>query len=584
MYDDILLDIHKPAQYIGREVNSVKKDFQPCKIKFVISFPDLYEVGMSNLGLYIIYGILNNINDIVCERVFSPQKDLEELLRTQNREILSLESQKRLREFDFIGFSLGSELCYTNVLNILDLGRIPFKSESRDHTYPLVIGGGPSTINPEPMHEFFDIFCLGEAEDLIIEVMDLYRRYKDAYKQGSLSKQELLNKFSQLEGVYVPSFYEAFHDEEGRVVEFRAKEAGTRLKIKKRIVGDLNSSYYPFPWMVPYIQIIHDRLNLEVMRGCPNQCRFCQARSQYFPFRQRNKDNVLSLADKLYKCSGYEEVALTGLSVSDHPQLGQMLKELIELFETKSVSLSLPSIKAKALIGEISAVIASVKKTGLTFAPEAGSERLRNILRKDFNTEEFFAALAQAYASGYQHVKLYFMIGLPYEQQEDLDAIVDFSLAVSELKRKSGSSAAGVNISINTLIPKPHTSFQWFGVEDLESIKSKQEYLREKTKKLRKLNLTFHNRYMSLLEGILSRGDRRLSRVIFNAFKRGAKFDAWGEHFNFDIWLTAFKDAGVDPGSYLKARGINEILPWDFVEIGVDKELLASDFSNLIKA
>ncbi|MDD2928183.1 MAG: TIGR03960 family B12-binding radical SAM protein, partial [Candidatus Omnitrophica bacterium] len=442
MYEDLLLKVNKPAQYIGGEINSVKKDFSSANIRFAIAFADLYEVGMSNLGLRIIYGLLNNIPDVVCERFFSPQQDMEDALRLENRQILSLESRRKLNEFDLAGFSLGSELDYTNVLNILELGGIPLKSAERDCRYPLVIGGGPCTLNPEPMHAFFDFFVIGEAEDVALEIIGLYRQHKEEYKAQKISKEELLLKFAQIEGVYAPALYEVFYDDQGKIKEFKPKFSSVPARVKKRFVKDLNSAYYPREWILPYIQVIHDRLSLEIMRGCPNRCRFCQARQQYFPLRLRETESVLSLAEELYRNTGYEEISLGGLSVSDHPQIEKILKSLMNLFDTKAVSLSLPSVKAKSLMGNASSLIAKVKKTGLTFAPEAGSQRLRDMLAKDFNSAEFFKSLEQAYSTGYQHVKLYFMIGLPSEKEEDLDAIIDFARQVSELRKNTGKPAA----------------------------------------------------------------------------------------------------------------------------------------------
>lgn len=582
MYEDILLDIKRPAQYIGNEWNVAVKDFDKAAVKFALSFPDLYEIGMSNLGLRIIYGLLNSIADVTCERFFAVDSDLEKILRLKGREILSLESQKSLSEFDLAGFSLGSELDYTNVLNILDLARLPLKASQRDERYPLIIGGGPCVLNPEPMHDFFDFFVIGEAEDLILEIVDTYRRYKSAYKSKEMDKKELLSILSKLEGVYVPSFYDLAYDHEGKIKEFNPNTDSAPPKIKKRYVKDLNLSYYPKDWIVPNVQIIHDRITLEIMRGCPNRCRFCQARPQYFPLRYRQVEASLSLADGIYKCTGYEELSLSGLSVSDYPYIEELLRKLINLFKPKGVSLSLPSIKAKSIVGNISSLIAKFKKTGLTFAPEAGSDKLRDLLAKDFNSEEFFKALKDAYASGYQHVKLYFMIGIPQERDDDLDAIIDFSSKVSKLKKEAGSSPAGVNISINNLIPKPHTALQWASMEGLKSIEYKQAYLRNSAKKDKRLKINFHNLKMSFLEGVLSRGDRRLSEVIIKAFKKGAKFDAWSIYFNFSLWEEAFKESGIDPEFYLREKSINELLPWDFIDTGIDKKVLADEFNKSI--
>lgn len=579
--NDFLLQVQKPGRYIAGEWNVPRKDFDQAEIKFALSFPDLYEVGMSNLGLRIVYGILNNIPDVICERLFSCSSDMENILRTSRREIFSLESRRQLREFDIVGFSLASELDYTNVLNILDLGRIPLEACQRDAQYPLVIGGGPSTLNPEPMHEFFDLFIIGESEELILEFIEIYKKYQQKYKSSLIGKEELLLAFAQIPGVYVPSLYEVTYEPGGWIQEFKAKIVGAPLEIKKRIVKDLDLSFYPLEWLVPYIQIIHDRITLEIMRGCPNRCRFCQGRSQYFPLRIRSIKNILNLACQIYEHTGYEEISLAGLSVSDYPQVEELLQGLTSLFQEKAVSLSLPSIKSKAKVGRLSSIIASVKKTGLTFAPEAGSERLRQMLAKDFHEQDFFQALEQAYSAGYQHVKLYFLIGLPSEKQEDLDAIIDFSLRVSELRRKINKFPGQVNISINTLIPKPHTAFQWLGMQDPEDIKYRQDYLRDKIRN-KKLKLSFHNRYMSFLEGVLSRGDRRLSQVIFSAFKKGARFDAWSNYFSLQNWLDAFRESNIEPQFYLKARTKTEILPWDFIDVGINKDDLTDEFDKLL--
>ncbi len=584
MYEDILLDIKRPGQYLGHEWNVSVKDFEKSQVKFALSFPDLYEIGMSNLGLRIIYGLLNNIPDITCERFFAVDSDLEKILRQERREILSLESRKRLSEFDLAGFSLGSELDYTNVLNILDLAGLPLKSSQRDQRYPLVIGGGPCVLNPEPMHDFFDLFVIGEAEDLILEIVDIYRKHKSAYKSGVMDKRGLLSLLAKLEGVYVPAFYDLAYDKEGRLKEFKPNTDAAPGRINKRYVQDLNASYYPKDWIVPNVQIIHDRITLEIMRGCPNRCRFCQARPQYFPLRYRQVETALNLADEIYKCSGYEELSLSGLSVSDYPYIEEILKKLINLFRPKGVSLSLPSLKARSIVGNISSLIAKFKKTGLTFAPEAGSEKLRELLLKDFNSEDFFNALKEAYKSGYQHVKLYFMIGIPQEEDGDLEAIIEFSSRVSKLKKEAGSSPAGVNISINNLIPKPHTALQWAAMEGLKSIEYKQGYLRNSAKKDKRLKINFHNLKMSFIEGVLSRGDRRLSEVIISAFKKGAKFDAWSIYFNFAIWEEAFKESGIDPEFYLREKPRDELLPWDFIDTGISKESLVSEFNKISEA
>jgi radical SAM family uncharacterized protein len=572
--DEILSQVQKPGRYIGGEWNVPKKDFGAAKIKFGLCFPDLYEVGMSNLGLRIIYGILNALPGISCERFFACQEDMEDILRSCQGEILSLESRRKMRDFDIIGFSLGYELNYTNVLNMLELGRIPLKARERGCDYPLVIGGGPCAMNPEPMHEFFDLFLIGEAEEAILEIMGIYAKAKDRFRQAKLSKEDLLLMLAQIQGVYVPSLYEVTYDAWGRISEFRPKMAGVPSRVRKRFVRDLGSVRFPEDWLVPYIQIVHDRIIIEIMRGCPNRCRFCQARQQYFPFRQRKVEEVLHLAAKTYKNTGYEEISLAGLSTSDYPKIEELMKELVALFKERAVSISLPSLKPKAVIGNLSALIASIKKTGFTFAPEAGSERLRNLLAKDFNLQDFLGAVEEAYREGYQHIKLYFMVGLPSEEEGDLDGIIQLASCVSELRRKAGKGPAEVNISINTLIPKPHTPFQWLAMPELEKIKAKYDYLKSKAKRNHRLKINLHNPQMSILEGVLSRGDRRLAQVIYSAFKKKAKFDAWTDHFVFEKWLEAFCESGLDPNFYLKERQRDELLPWAFIDTGVSAEYL----------
>ncbi|MDD5730022.1 MAG: TIGR03960 family B12-binding radical SAM protein [Candidatus Omnitrophica bacterium] len=578
--EDILLQIQRPGQYIGGEWNVSRKDFDKADIKFALCFPDLYEIGMSNLGFRIIYSLLNAVPDIACERFFSPGLDFEAVLRNTGAGITSLESKRKLKEFDFIGFSLGYELSYTNVLNILDLGAIPLSASSRDASYPLVIGGGPCVLNPEPIHEFFDLFVIGEAEEAILEITDLYRKVKQQYKDSGLSKRELLVMLSAIEGVYVPSLYKVDYGPEGAIKEFKAETQGAPPKIKKRFVKDLDKSHFPLNWMVPYVQIVHDRISLELMRGCPNRCRFCQARVQYHPLRLRSAGTVLDYACSIYRNTGYEEISLLGLSVSDYPGIEEILKSLISTFKEKGVSVSLPSIKPRIILEQLSSLIATIKKTGLTFAPEAATDRLRKILAKDFDTEDFFNVIEKAYLAGYQHIKLYFMIGLPLENREDLEGIVEFANTASGLRKKLKLSAANVNVSVNTLIPKPHTPFQWLAMPGLEAMKEKQDCVRDKIRN-RKLKVDFHNREMSFMEGVFSRGDRRLSGVIRDAFTRGARFDSWGNHFVFDRWMESFNRLGIDPAFYLKEKGRDELLPWDFIDTGISKEYLLQEADKI---
>lgn len=581
MRDDVLTGIMKPARYIGGEWNVPLIDFDASRVRVALCFPDLYEIGMSNLGIRILYGILNNLPQTACERVFSYAGDMEEALRSRQMEAVSLESGRRIREFDIIGFSLGSELGYTNVLKMLSLGGIPLRSAERTHEHPLVIGGGPCVMNPEPLHDFFDLFIIGEAEEAFVELVNLYNAHKDDYKRDALSREGLLALCAVIEGVYVPSLYRVSYTESGALAEFRPLRDGIPAVIRKRFVRDFAASFYPTDWLVPYIQIVHDRITLEVMRGCPGKCRFCQARSQYAPLRIRGVEETVRLAEEVWRKTGYEEIAVGGLSVSDYPFLEPLLKELVRMFKSRAVGVSLPSVKAKSMLGELFSLIAGIKKTGMTFAPEAGSQALRERLAKDFDEASFFSVLERAYAAGYQRVKLYFMIGLPRECDADLDGIIDFAERVSNLRRKISKGAAGVNLSVNAFIPKPHTPFQWCAMDQIERIEEKQRRLRSKIRSKR-VGISFHNRHMAFIEGVLSRGDRRMSKAIMRAYELGASFDAWADHFVFERWMQAFQETGCDPAQYLKERPVNEALPWDFLDVCVDKETLREEYNKSV--
>lgn len=576
MIDDRLLGIKKPARYIGSEWNVSTKDFASSDTRFCICFPDVYEIGMSNLGIRIIYSVLNAMEGVCCERSFSPDIDMEKLMREQNVSLFSLESQKPLGEFDLVGISLGYELCYTNVLTMLDLSGIPLKSSQRTNRHPLIIGGGPCSLNPEPMSEFFDFFLIGEAEEALGEIVALYRRCRADYRSGALQKRELLKMVSSIEGVYVPSLYGQKPGE-----PLRPAEDGVPERVKKRVVNDLENLPFPVDWLVPYIQVVHDRITVEVTRGCSNRCRFCQARCQYYPLRQRSVETVAAIARASFARTGYEEISLTGLSMSDYPHLKELLEEIIPSFRKRGVSVSLPSVKPNAALGGLSAMIASIRKTGLTFAPEAATERLRQIIGKDFSEEDLFKTLEQAYGAGYEHVKLYFMVGLPGETPEDLDAIVSFAEQVSRLKKKVAGRSAHVNVSINTMIPKPHTPFQWMAMTGLEDMASRAELIRKRARK-GNLKVSFHNRLMSYLECVFSRGDRRLGAVIETAFRKGARFDAWDEHFSFARWMECFQSCGVDPQDYCRGKPTDEALPWSFVDTGVPLEVLKKEYYDAL--
>ncbi len=582
MIEDFLLHVMKPARYTGGEWNAFRVDFEGSSVRFALCFPDLYEIGMSNLGVRILYGVLNGIPGVACERFFSYAADMETLMREKGIEPFSLESRHSLREFDIAGFSLGSELCYSNVLRMLSLARIPLESAQRTAADPLVIGGGPCVMNPEPVAAFFDLFLIGEGEEAVADIVSVYRRHREAYRSGGIGRQDLLFELSQVDGVYVPSLYEARYSGPGSCESFSPVREGVPAVVGKRVVRDFNAAFFPLDWIVPYIQVVHDRVSLEVMRGCPNRCRFCQARSQYAPFRVRLPQTATAQALEAYKRTGYEEVSLCGLSVSDYPSLDELIRGLIASFKPTAVAVSLPSIKAKSMLGDSFSLIASIKKTGLTFAPEAGSARLREMLAKDFQEDVFFQALERAYGAGYQHVKLYFMIGLPGETMGDLDGIVDLSTRVSDLRRTISGAPAQVNISVSTFIPKPHTPFQWCAMDSPARIQEKQDYLKKKLKN-RRLKVSFHNRPMSFLEAVLSRGDRRLSGVIRKAVELGACFDAWEDRFSEAIWEEAFRQEGIDQLSYLGELSVDRVLAWDFIDVCVDKGMLRREYEEAIK-
>ncbi len=558
--DELLLQVRKPARYIGGEWNMVKKDWTSDKVKVLLAFPEVYEVGMSYLGLKILYGILNKRDDCLCERVFSPWPDFEEILRKNKMSLFSLESRRPIKEFDIIGISLAYELNYTNVLNLLDLGGIPLNASDRSEDDPLVIAGGPTCYNPEPMSEFIDAFVIGDAEDAIGELIEIYKLNHD--------RKKLLRELAKISGVYVPSLYEAAYNEDGTIKSFLPKEKELPLKIRKRVVKDLDKAFYPTDQIVPYIQIVHDRIMLEIMRGCKHACKFCQAGTTYRPRRERSKGTVLSLAKEAYSKTGYDEITLLSLSSADHSQIRQIIEELNKEFQGKGVSVSVPSLRIEDSLGKLPALLSQVKKSGLTFAPEAGSDCLRKVISKNIDIEKLTEALRESYRSGWRRVKLYFMIGLPTEKEEDLEAIAKLLYKVSNLKREIDGKDAQVTASINAFVPKPHTPFQWEPMETIDNLSEKKRFLRSIVKS-RMVEIDFNSFQMGHLEAAFARGDRRLSRVVYEAWKRGARFDGWKEYFNFNLWLESFRENSLDPDFYTsRRRGPDEILPWDFIDIG----------------
>ena len=527
----------RPGRYINGEWNAVHKEWTDGMFKVALCFPDIYEIGMSHLGMKIIYGVLNKEKDVLCERVFAPWIDMEKMLRQRKEPILSLEGRKRLKEFDILGFSLQYEMNFTDVLNVLDLGQIPMRASERGEGDPVVIAGGPCCFNPEPLADFIDAFVIGEAEEVVLEIVN---SFKASGNKQKVRRDERLRELSKIDGVYMP--------------QYPRPEAN--LPVKKRIIADLDNSFFPTSPIVPYIQIIHDRISLEVMRGCPNRCKFCQARKIFHPLRIRSVKRLLEIAEESVKNTGYEEISLLSLSTSDYPYLEELIGRLEEMLKGLGVKLSLPSIRAQSFKGGDSG--GTVKRAGLTFAPEAGSDRLRERLCKDMTNDEIIQKARLALKSGWRKVKLYFMIGLPDEREEDLDKIVEIT---SEIQR--------ANLSISPFIPKPHSGFEMEAMEGLDALKAKREYLRLKfnaQKRNLNLKIDFHNPETSMIEALLSRGDRRTGKVIQRAWQKGARLQAWSEHFDYGLWMSSFEETSVDPEDYLKKKDEGTKVPWSFIE------------------
>ncbi|WP_066503384.1 TIGR03960 family B12-binding radical SAM protein [Abyssisolibacter fermentans] len=575
--EKILIKVEKPARYIGNEVNSVVKDVNDVDIRFAFCFPDVYEVGMSHLGMHILYNILNNQDYVYCERVFAPWLDMEEEMKKNHVELFSLETKSSLREFDFVGFTLQYEMSYTNILNMLDLGNIPLLSTQRNEEHPFVIAGGPCAYNPEPLAGIIDFFVLGEGEDSLVEIMELYRKFK---KENS-SRVDFLKMVSKIEGVYVPSFYEVDYNEDGTIKEMNPIVNGCPKTIKKRIQKNLDQTYYPDKFIVPYIETVHDRIMLEIFRGCTRGCRFCQAGMIYRPVRERKTDTLVALAKKLVKTTGHEEISLSSLSTSDYSDLENLVVTLIEEFKDKRIGLSLPSLRLDSFSMEIIEEIQKIRKTGLTFAPEAGSQRLRDVINKGINEEDLISSVSDAFKQGWSTVKLYFMIGLPTETDEDVLGIKDLSYKVKDLFFSVPKDKLKGNLKITTsascFVPKPFTPFQWYGQNTIEEFDRKQKMLRKEIRD-KKIKFNTHDARLSFLEAVIARGDRKISEVLIKAWEKGCKFDGWSDHFKFDKWMEAFEETNIDPEFYAnRQRDYDEVLPWDFVDIGVSKKYLINE-------
>lgn len=575
-FERLLLSVQKPGRYSGGEINSVVKDKNKVDVRFAFCFPDTYEIGMSHLGIKILYSQFNERDDIWCERVFAPCEDFEKIMREKNIPLFGLESRDSIRDFDFIGFTLQYEMSYTNILNMLDLAGVPLRAADRTELSPLVVAGGPCCSNAEPIADFFDLFFLGEGEEVDLEVIDLYKEYK---KQGK-SKREFLRAAAQIEGVYVPSLYDISYNADGTVKAITPLD-GAPAKIRKRIIKDLDTCYFPAKPVVPFIEVIHDRAVQEIFRGCIRGCRFCQAGFICRPVREKSVEVINAQAKATCENTGYDEISISSLSTSDYTKLEPMLEKMLEWTEPKHISLSLPSLRIDNFSKELLQKTNHIRKSGLTFAPEAGTQRLRDVINKNVTEGEIFRTCLTAFEGGYTAVKLYFMLGLPTETDADLEGIAELGQKIVDLyyhqENKPKGKPVSVSISVSTLVPKPFTPFQFEPQISKEETERRQYYLRNCNKN-RKVNISWHDSATSYMEGVLARGDRRLSRVIEAAFKKGCKFDSWTEYFSLEKWLETFKECGIDPDFYTsRRRAYDEIMPWEHLDYGVSKSFLISE-------
>ena len=584
--DDILMQIEKPARYLGNEYNAVFKDPASVDVRFAMCFPDVYEIGMSYLGIQIIYDMLNRRDDVYCERLYSPWMDLDAVMREKNIPLFALESQDPVKNFDFLGITLQYEMCYTNVLQILDLSQIPLKATERTEEHPIVMGGGPCVYNPEPLADFFDLFYIGEAETVFYDLIDSYK----AWKQSGRSRKEFLIEAAKIPGIYVPSLYEVVYAEDGTIQSFTPSVEGIPSKIEKQVVSDLANTYYPSKPVVPFIKVTQDRVVLEIQRGCIRGCRFCQAGNVYRPNRERDLEFLKKYAHDMLTYTGHEEISLSSLSSSDYSELEALTTYLIQEFGSKkNVNVSLPSLRIDAFSLDVMSQVQDVKKSSLTFAPEAGSQRMRDVINKGLTEEDIFSGAMEAFNGGWNRVKLYFMLGLPGETYDDIEGIAKLSNDIASLyytipKDKRPNPRVDVVSSTSFFVPKPFTPFQWVAQNTTEEFKEKQRFLSHKMKdqlNRKSMRYNWHDFDLTALEGFLARGDRKLSEVILNAYRKGCMFDSWSEYFYYDRWVEAMNEANIDPYFYTgRVRSYDEILPWDFIDAGVTKEFLWREYEQ----
>lgn len=576
--DKLLKKVEKPARYIGGEINAAVKDPEQVRLRFGFAFPDTYEIGMSYMGMQILYHVLNQREDIYCERTFAPAMDMEAAMREEGMELFTLETKTPVKELDFLGFTLQYELSFTNVLNMLDLGNIPLLSKDRGEDCPIIVAGGPCAYNPEPLADIIDVFLIGDGEELLPQAVSMRR-------EGQ-SKEEYLKEVSSLPGVYVPQFYEPVYNEDGTIAEIRKTWEDAPDTIKRAMISDIDSTAFPTDMIVPFIEVVHDRAVVETFRGCTRGCRFCQAGMIYRPIRERKPETIKDIVTKQLDCTGHEELSLLSLSTSDYSQFEDLAVDLMKMCKERKVSLSLPSLRLDSFSFKVLEEIQGYKKSGLTFAPEAGSQRLRDVINKGITEDDIYGAVRQALELGWNNVKLYFMVGLPTETLEDLDGIAEIAKKIKEINYEIKGRKGGrfnVTVSVSNFVPKAHTPFQWEAQDTESSFMEKHDYL---TKQLSVKGVTFnyHDTEISALEAVFARGDRKISKALIRAFELGCKFDGWSEHFKADVWKQAFKETGVDTDFYsVRKRSVDEILPWDMIDSYVTKDFFIKEREKAVK-
>lgn len=574
---NMLKKVEKPARYIGNEIGSVIKDPDSTEVKFGFAFPDTYEIGMSYMGLQILYNILNKEENIACERVFSPARDMEALMRETGTELFTLENKLPLSSLDILGFTLQYEMSYTNILNILELGNIPLLASERNEESPLIVAGGPCAYNPEPLADFIDLFMIGDGEELIVEFAKLYAECR---REGK-TKKEILEKAAHLQGIYVPSFYDVTYNEDMTVKEYIPNNENAPVKVKRALIKDLDNAEFPVNNIVPYIETVHDRAVVETFRGCTRGCRFCQAGMIYRPVREKKKNTIINLAKEQLANTGHEELSLLSLSTSDYSEFEPLAMELMDFCKESNVSLSLPSLRLDSFAYDVLDKIQGYKKSGLTFAPEAGTQRLRNVINKGITEEDLFLAVGQAFELGWNVIKLYFMVGHPTETYEDLDGIAALAKRIIDMNYEIKGPKGGrvrVTVSVSNFVPKPFTPFQWEAQDTEEMFIEKHNYLLAKLKPIKGVTFNYHDTETSILETVFARGDRRTGKLLLKAHELGCKFDAWSEGFKKELWDKAIEETGTDKDFYChRKRDFSEVMPWDIIDCGVTKKFLENE-------